>query len=94
MFAFQQYAPVLQETWHKVLALALPRNRDRCPKCGSRDFSRSRRKNFVEFGISKFVLPYRCQHCYLRFFRPVEGAEDNKRYRAHYAELQQVHRTP
>jgi hypothetical protein len=94
-FASKRYAGIWQEIRQKALALALPRNRDRCPKCGSKDFRRSRRKNFIEFGISRFVLPYRCPHCYLRFFRAVEGdAEDPRHYRAHYTELQQVHRTP
>jgi hypothetical protein len=86
-FALPRHAQTWREMWHKVVALVLPRDRDRCPKCGSRDFTRSHRKNFLEFGISKFVLPYRCQHCYLRFFRPVESGngEDGKRYRANYA---------
>jgi C4-type Zn-finger protein len=77
------------------MALALPKNRDRCPKCGSKDFLRSRRKNFIEFGVSKFVLPYRCPHCYLRFFRPVQvaEAEDPNRYRLQYSGLQQPRRT-
>jgi len=80
---------------HKLFAFALPRNRDRCPKCGSKDFLRSRRKNFLEFAVSRLVLPYRCPHCYLRFFRAVEAidAEDPKHYRAHFGELQQARRT-
>src|ERR1700728_3295543 len=79
----QRLAARRREIWHKGLALALPRDRDRCPKCGCRERDRSHRKNFIEFGISKFVLPYRCPHCYLRFFRPVEigNTEDAKRYR-------------
>lgn len=94
-FASQRYAERWREAWHKVLAFALPSNRDRCPKCGCREFTRSRRKNFIEFGISKFVLPYRCPHCYLRFFRPVETGqeEDAKRDRAHYAGFQDARRT-
>lgn len=77
--------------WRNIVAFALPKNRDRCPKCGSKDFLRSRRKNFIEFGLSKFVLPYRCPHCYLRFFRPVQAheIEDPNRYRLHYSGLRQ-----
>jgi DNA-directed RNA polymerase subunit RPC12/RpoP len=84
-----------REFWRRLVRLALPRNRDRCPKCGSKDFLRSRRKNFIEFGISKLVLPYRCSHCYRRFFRAVQAAEieDPNRYRMHDSGLQQARRT-
>ena len=87
-------SPRYRELWKKAVALALPKNRDRCPKCGARDFLRSRRKNFLEFTISKFVLPYRCPHCYLRFFRPVEAAdaEDSKRFQAQYGGMPQARR--
>ena len=83
------------DLWHKLVARALARNKDRCPKCGCRDFARSRRKNFIEFTISRLALPYRCPHCYLRFFRAVESSEadDAKRYRAQYAGLQHARRT-
>ena len=81
--------------WHKAVALATPKNRERCPKCGSRDFLRSHRKNFMEFAFSAFVLPYRCSHCYFRFFRPNEAAASDaaKRYRPHYSALQHARRT-
>jgi predicted nucleic-acid-binding Zn-ribbon protein len=81
--------------WHKAVALATPRNRERCPKCGSRDFLRSHRKNLIEFAISAFVLPYRCSHCYFRFFRSNEAAASGgaKRYRSHYPSLQHARRT-
>src|ERR1700761_4443226 len=93
--ASQRYAEKWREIWGKVLELTLPRDRDRCPKCGCRELNRSHRKNFIEFGISKFVLPYRCPHCYLRFFRPVEigNTEDGKRYRAQYAGFQDARTT-
>jgi predicted Zn-ribbon and HTH transcriptional regulator len=33
---------------------------------------RSRRRNFIERGLSTLVLPYRCRRCYFRFFRTQE----------------------
>lgn len=40
-----------------------------CPSCGSKNVSRSARRNFVERALSLFrVLPYRCQDCRYRFF--------------------------
>jgi DNA-directed RNA polymerase subunit RPC12/RpoP len=84
---------VYNRLWHKAVALATPKNRDRCPKCGSRDFLRSHRKNILEFAASSFVLPYRCSHCYFRFFRANEAAADPKRYRTHYPSLQHARRT-
>jgi uncharacterized protein with PIN domain len=40
-----------------------------CPSCGSKNVSRSARRNLVEKAISLFrVLPYRCQDCRRRFF--------------------------
>src|SRR5579875_1748062 len=89
-------SPQYAEMWHKLIALALPRDRDRCPKCGSKDFLRSRRKNFIEFSVSKFVLPYRCPHCYLRFFRPVDVAQavNFKRYRTHFTGLRKYAERP
>jgi hypothetical protein len=80
------------EFWHKAVAYALPRNRDRCPRCRSKDFLRSRRKNVIEFALSSLILPYRCSHCYFRFFRAVEpaGGHDPKHYRPHYPTLQQA----
>jgi C4-type Zn-finger protein len=75
--------------WHKFVALATPQNRERCPKCGSRDFLRSHRKNPIEFAISFLALPYRCSHCYFRFFRAKDTpAADPRRYRPEYPSLQ------
>lgn len=42
----------------------------RCPKCASKEVQRSRRKNFFERIIGAAVLPWRCNICYARFFRP------------------------
>lgn len=40
-----------------------------CPSCGSKNISRSARRNLIEKAISLFrVLPYRCQDCRHRFF--------------------------
>jgi DNA-directed RNA polymerase subunit RPC12/RpoP len=86
--------PKVSGIWHKFVSLATPQHRDRCPKCGSRDFLRSHRKNAIEFAISSFALPYRCSHCYFRFFRGNEQpAADPRRYREHYPSLQHAPRT-
>lgn len=45
-------------------------NYGRCPKCASKEIQRSRRKNIVERAIGLLVLPWRCNVCYVRFFRP------------------------
>src|SRR5579875_471835 len=41
-----------------------------CPKCKSREIQRSHRKNPFEYVIGVAVLPWRCNVCYARFFRP------------------------
>lgn len=40
-----------------------------CPSCGSISAKRSQRKNFFERAVSFFLLPWRCDYCYFRFFR-------------------------
>jgi hypothetical protein len=47
-----------------------PKYYGRCPKCASKELQRSRRKNVFERLISYVVLPWRCNICYTRFFRP------------------------
>lgn len=42
----------------------------RCPKCASKEIQRSRRRNMFERAISSVMLPWRCNVCYARFFRP------------------------
>ncbi len=42
---------------------------ERCPKCGSREIHRSHRKNIAERALSLVFLPWRCDICYVRFFR-------------------------
>ncbi len=81
--------------WRKAVALATPGHRERCPKCGSRDFLRSHRKNLVEFALSAFVLPYRCSHCYYRFFRSHQDTISSPpvKYRNQYPSLQHARRT-
>jgi len=41
-----------------------------CPRCGSPDLIRSHRRNPLERVAGLVILPWRCQDCYLRFFRP------------------------
>lgn len=43
---------------------------DRCPKCGSKEVQRSRRKNILEFMFGFAFLPWRCQLCFNRYYRP------------------------
>ena len=43
---------------------------ERCPKCGSKDIQRSRRKNIVDFALSLLFRPWRCTICFTRFYRP------------------------
>lgn len=43
---------------------------ERCPKCGSKEIQRSRRKNILELTFGFLVLPWRCTVCYVRFYRP------------------------
>jgi predicted RNA-binding Zn-ribbon protein involved in translation (DUF1610 family) len=41
-----------------------------CPKCGGTFVHRSRKRNFVERILCRFLLlaPYRCDDCYSRYF--------------------------
>lgn len=43
---------------------------ERCPKCGSKELQRSRRKNILEYAIGFAFRPWRCGVCFVRFFRP------------------------
>ena len=49
---------------------SLPPFLKRCPKCGSEEIQRSRRKNLAERALGFAVLPWRCTVCYVRFYRP------------------------
>ena len=56
--------------WAQLLIMVgFAKDADRCPKCGSKDLMRSRRRNFIERGLSNVMLPFRCRRCYSRFFR-------------------------
>ena len=43
---------------------------ERCPKCGSKDIQRSRRKSIVDFAVGFALRPWRCMICFVRFYRP------------------------
>lgn len=43
---------------------------ERCPKCGSKEIQRSRRKNLIEVALGFLFLPWRCTVCFIRFYRP------------------------
>lgn len=67
-----------------LLKTHLAKRTDRCPKCGSADLVRSRRRNFLERALSDAVLPYRCEYCHVRFFRTHDPvAESPKTPEAH-----------
>jgi hypothetical protein len=66
-----------------LLTTHLAKRTDRCPKCGSADLVRSRRRNFLERAISEVVLPYRCEYCHVRFYRIHDPAESAKTPETH-----------
>ncbi len=42
-----------------------------CPRCKSVNVRRSRRKGIIDWLLrALLVLPYRCEHCSTRFYRP------------------------
>ena len=41
-----------------------------CPRCSSDRVHRSHRRSWFERVLGLAVLPYRCEFCSLRFFRP------------------------
>ena len=43
---------------------------ERCPKCGSKDIQRSRRRSILDFAIGFVFRPWRCTVCFVRFYRP------------------------
>jgi hypothetical protein len=66
-----------------LLTTHLAKRTDRCPKCGSADLVRSRRRNFLERAISEVVLPYRCEYCHVRFYRIHEATDSTKAPETH-----------
>jgi hypothetical protein len=41
----------------------------RCPACESTSIRRSARRNTWESVIGVLILPFRCEDCYVRFYR-------------------------
>ena len=60
----------------------------RCPKCASKEIQRSRRRNILERAIGPVALPWRCNVCYVRFFRPFWFKAEPRRidFRRHFAQ--------
>jgi hypothetical protein len=48
-----------------------------CSNCQSQDFRRSARRGYTERMLGLIVLPYRCNWCSFRFFRP-RGADTHR----------------
>lgn len=56
--------------YQMALNTARSMNYGHCPRCDSTELHHARLKNFFEHAIAAFILPYRCNICCTRFFRP------------------------